>query len=92
MKFLFWKISKDHMRIAKFHWFLYKLFGIKRITPCGFSKKDKNSYCALFNTRENSVIINEGDTHEIRCKVCGRTHMISSEYIKDDYFENPLEW
>lgn len=92
MRFLFWKISRDHTRMAKLHWFLYKTFGIKRTIPCGFSKKDKNGYCALFNTRDNSIIINEGNTHEVRCKVCGRAHMISSRYIKDSYFDDPFEW
>lgn len=92
MKILYWRISKDRQRIAKLHWFLYKIFGIKRTTPCGFSKKEKNGYCALDGNRENSVIINEGNIHEVRCKVCGRLHMSSSDYIEDDYFENPFEW
>lgn len=77
-----WKIKRNESAFAKIEWLLYKWLGIKRKYPCGRGKKDKMMCCMLRPTKENSIIINEGRTHEIRCKVCGQAHMTSSAFIK----------
>lgn len=89
MKFGLWKIYKDECKFANIEWFLYKWFGIKRKYPCGRGRKNKMMCCALKPTKENSMIINNGNIHEIRCKVCGQSHMSSNTFIEsiDDMWE-----
>lgn len=83
------KIYRNERAFAKVSWFLYKYFKIKREIPCGQSKKNKMMYCALFPNKENSVVINDGNTHEVRCKVCGSLHLMSSYYINPN---DPDDW
>lgn len=82
MNICLWKVQKDEYKFAKIEWLLYKWFAIKRRYPCGRDKSSSYLCCALRPTEENSIIINEGNTHEIRCKVCGSAHMTSSDFIK----------
>lgn len=82
------KIYRNNEFFANLQWLLYKYLHIKRTIPCGRTKRDSYLCCELYATRENSLIINEGDTHEIRCKVCGSCHMGSSQYINADDFES----
>ena len=89
MKIGLWKIYRNERSFAKISWFIYKYFNIKRKIPCGQLKRNKMMYCALFPSKENSVVINDGNTHEIRCKVCGSIHMMSSSYIDP---ENTDDW
>lgn len=84
MKILLWEIYRNDNAFAKIQWYLYKFFGIKRNIPCGRTKENSFLCCCLRQNKENSIVINEGDTHEIRCKVCGRLHMLSSRYVDID--------
>lgn len=77
-----WKIQRDEHKFAEIEWLLYKWLGIKRKYPCGRGKGDSYLCCSLIPNEENSIIVNEGNTHEIRCKVCGNVHMMSSNFIK----------
>ena len=43
--------------------------------------------CQPFETKYCDVI-NEGKTHEVVCKVCGKTKIMSSSFIED----NDEEW
>lgn len=81
MKIGLWNVSRDISSFAKLQWFLYKHFGLKRKIPCGQTKKNKHMYCGLMPNKENSIVINEGDIHEVRCKVCGSLRIMSSSYI-----------
>lgn len=83
MKFGLWQITitKNETLFAKLEWLLFKWFGIRRKYPCGRNKKSKYLCCSLVPNEQNSVIINEGKIHEIRCKVCGSVHMISNKQI-----------
>lgn len=90
MDLLFWRINRNEQRIAKFQWFLYKWFRIKRKYPCGQNKKSAFLYCALPMSKEHSYVINDGDRHEVICKVCGSLHMMSNEYINPDMLD--YEW
>ncbi|HPE08138.1 MAG TPA: hypothetical protein PLT28_00200 [Saprospiraceae bacterium] len=83
MKFLFWKIFRDEYAIAHVEWLLYKWFGIKRTIPCGRNKKDAYLCCCLTPSLANSIIVNDGNKHEIQCKVCGSTHISANYYIKN---------
>lgn len=89
MKVLFWTINRNDYAWAKLHWFLYKHFFIRRKIPCGRTEKNKHYCCCLTPNRENSIVYNKGNVHEVRCKVCGSVHMTSSEYINPN---NPDEW
>lgn len=84
MKIGFWKIYRDISACAKIDWYLYKLFGLKRKIPCGQTKKNAFMYCGLMPNKENSIVINEGNTHEVRCKVCGSVHIMSNHCINPD--------
>lgn len=83
MKIGLWDIKKNESSFAKVEWLLFKWFGIRRKYPCGRDKKTNYLCCSLAPDEENSVIINEGKLHEVRCKVCGELHMSSSTTIND---------
>lgn len=89
MRIGLWEIYRDVSVRAKFDWYLYKLFGLKRKTPCGQTKKNVFMCCGLIPNKENSIVINEGNTHEIRCKVCDSIHITSNHYIDPD---NDMTW
>lgn len=84
MRIGFWDVHRNVSACAKFNWYLYKLFGLKRKVPCGQTKKNKHMYCGLMPNKKNSIVINEGDTHEVRCKVCNSVHITSNHYIDPD--------
>lgn len=56
---------------AKVDWILYKIFKIKRTTPCGRSKKDNYLCCCLSPTVKNSYGVFNDCGFELKCKVCG---------------------
>lgn len=84
MNFLLWRIDVIPERIAKIQRLLYRFFGIKRKYPCGRNKETSYLCCMLHPNSENSIVINDEGTHEIRCRVCGSIHMMSNEYIDPD--------
>lgn len=84
MKFLFWNIYLNKPAVANMQWLLFKWFGIHRNIPCGRNKKDSYLCCSLLPTKENSIVINEGDRHEVICRVCGSVHMSSNRYIDEE--------
>jgi hypothetical protein len=90
MKLLLWNVYLSKPSVANIQWILYKWFGLKRNIPCGRTRKDDYLCCELMPTRNNSFIINDGDTHEIRCKVCGSLHMNSNRYISDKCLDDML--
>ena len=83
MKIGLWCVTKNEVAFARAEWLLFKLFGIKRKYPCGRDKKSSYLCCVLTPNEENSVVINDGKTHEVRCRVCGSVHMISSSAINN---------
>ena len=84
------KVYRNNQFYANLSWLLYKYFHIKRTLPCGRTSKDSYLCCELDPAKENSIVINNGETHEIRCKVCGSTHMMSNQYINPDNFEEDM--
>lgn len=83
-------ISVEGESLAKMHFALYKLFGVKREIPCGRTLQTARFGCALIPNEENAYVVNDGDTHEIRCRVCGSVQMASIYPIESvqDFFED----
>ena len=74
MKLGFITIELNKRAFMKLHWLLFKLFKIKRTTPCGRFKKHSFLHCALSPTEENSYLIHNEHGYEIRCKCCDGLH------------------
>lgn len=72
-------IHRNDKFFANLEWQLYKIFGIRRTIPCGRNKKNRYLCCMLSPNNENSYI--SEDKHKIICKVCGHTHMLTSDKI-----------
>ena len=90
MKFLLWKITIEPYRLAKVQWLLFKLFNIKvKKETGGHTKSSQGYYCHQPFDIKYCEVINDGDRHEIVCKCCGHTRVMSSSYI-DPY--NDEEW
>lgn len=89
MKVLLWEITIDPYKLAKVQWILFKLFKIKPKNPCGHTKSSFGYCCHQPFDLKHCDVINEGNRHEVVCKCCGSTQMISSGYI-DPYDEK--EW
>ena len=90
MKFLLWKITIEPYRLAKVQWLLFKLFNVKvKKAPCGHTESAHGYYCHQPFDIKYCEVINDGDRHEIVCKCCGHTRVMSSSYI-DPY--NDEEW
>ena len=70
MKVGLWRVTKNVVAFARAEWLLFRLFGIKRKYPCGRDKKTSYLCCGLNPNEENSVVINDGKTHEL----CTRTY------------------
>lgn len=81
MKILGLNITRDEFFWAKIDWYLYKYLKIKRKIPCGRTRKTQHYCCCLIPNEKNSYI--SKDRHEIKCKVCGNSHMFSSGIIKN---------
>lgn len=90
MKFLLWKISIEPYRLAKIQWLLFKLFNIKvKKDPCGHTKSAHGYYCHQPFDYKYCDIINDGDRHEVICKCCGHTRIVSNQYIDPN---NKEDW
>lgn len=81
MKILLWEIKREPYRCAKVSWLLYKLLGIKRKYPCGRGKTENYLCCCQPLILKTSNVINEGERHEVICKVCGAIRISSNKYI-----------
>lgn len=81
MKILLWNIRINEYSLAKLQWTIYKTTGIKPKYDCGRTKKSKYLCCSQPMDIERSYVINDGDTHEVRCKCCGGIKMMSSKEI-----------
>lgn len=64
------KIYRNDRAFAKLHWLLFKLFKIKRTTPCGRRKGEHYLCCELTHTEKNSYLVNDKYGYEVRCKCC----------------------
>lgn len=77
------EIYKNRLFFAKIDWILYKIFRIKRTTPCGRTRKDRYLCCELIPTVKNSYVEFDDCGFEIKCKVCGSSHL-GTNFYKDN--------
>lgn len=84
------EINRNDNFFGKIHWHLFKIFNIKRTIPCGRTKNNAYLCCVLLPNEENSYIINDDFTHEIRCKVCNSIHISSNHYV--DFDDAQEDW
>lgn len=75
--------------IAKIQRILYRMFGVHPKKPCGHTKSSYGYYCHQPFDSKHCIIINDGDRHEVVCKCCGETRMLSNEFIDPC---KPDEW
>ena len=72
------EIYRNAEFFAKVEWMLYKIFKIKRSMPCGRTRKENYLCCELTPTVKNSYVEFDDYGFEIKCKVCGNSHMMST--------------
>lgn len=78
MKLGFIEIYRNDSAFAKLHWLLFKLFKIKRTTPCGRRKGVNYLCCDLLPTEKNSYLIHDEYGYEVRCKCCDSVHILGN--------------
>ena len=82
MNFGFITIYRNDAAFAKLHWLLFKLFKIKRTTPCGRRKGQSYLCCMLDHNENNSYLIYYERRYEVKCKCCGSTHTSGNGHPK----------
>ena len=84
MKFLLWEIKVNNYRLANLQWVLFKLFNIRPVKQCGRTKNYKHLCCSQPIDAKHCYVINEEKLHEVRCKCCNATRIMSSTFIEDN--------
>lgn len=82
MKLGFIEVYRNDAAFAKLHWLLFKLFGIKRTTPCGRRKGVNYLCCDLLPTEKNSYLVYDEHGFEVRCKCCDHLHIMGTGHPK----------
>ncbi len=88
----FIKIYRNDRAFAKLHWFLFKLFKIKRTTPCGRRKGEHYLCCELWHTEKNSYLVYTDFGFEVRCKCCDSAHISGNGHPETLAEALKIEW
>jgi hypothetical protein len=88
----FIEVYRNDRAFAKLHWLLFKLFKIKRTTPCGRIKKERYLCCMLWPTEKNSYLVHDEHGFEVRCKCCDSVHISGNGHPETLAEALKLEW
>lgn len=78
----FIKVYRNDSAFAKLHWLLFKLFKIKRTTPCGRCNGVNYLCCELFPTEKNTYLVHTEYGFEIKCKCCDSVRIMGTGHPK----------
>ena len=86
----FIKMYRNDEALAKLHWIIFKLFKIKRTTPCGRCKDEHYLCCMLDDTEKTCYLVYDEYGYEVRCKCCDAVKISGNGHPKT--IQQAISW